>query len=383
MGVSGWSRMRAFAEQPAADEQVPLVDAAAVGGEGRAEDGGGRLQLVHQRVGDGADVAGVGGVEGRAVLEQDLPGAARAQSAGAGERHGHGLGGRARARLEGDDHRVGFRQRLGGRRRADRLHHAHAGALQHQGDVGCAGQIVRYDADEHGAYPWSLNCGCDREGTRGAQARQAGAGAAGNGFQGSGTGGLQISAAAARAMPLSVRTWPATTSMRSACSSRPTWPRGRPSPAAPTQANYLRNVLRLKAGDRDPRLQRPRRRMAGRACRSRQARRRACASRDAGARAGGRARHRLPVRAAEARAPRLHGAEGDRDGRGAAAARADPAHDRRSGSTSSACAPMPSRRPSNAASCASPSCMHPRSSSASLPAGTRAGALIFCDEGSE
>ena len=29
------------------------------------------------------------------------------------------------------------------------------------------------------------------------------------------------------------------------------------------QANYLRNVLRLKAGDADPRLQRPRRRVAG------------------------------------------------------------------------------------------------------------------------
>ncbi len=30
----------------------------------------------------------------------------------------------------------------------------------------------------------------------------------------------------------------------------------------PAQTNYLRNVLRLRAGDADPRLQRPRRRMA-------------------------------------------------------------------------------------------------------------------------
>ena len=40
----------------------------------------------------------------------------------------------------------------------------------------------------------------------------------------------------------------------------------------------------------------------------------------------GRPRPRLPVRAAEARAPRLHGAEGDRDGRGRAGAGADAAH---------------------------------------------------------
>ena len=73
-----------------------------------------------------------------------------------------------------------------------------------------------------------------------------------------------------------------------------------------------------------PGVQRPRRRMAG-ADRGPQAARRP-EHRRADAAAGSPARHRLCLCAAEARPPRLHGAEGGRDGRLSAAAGVDAAH---------------------------------------------------------
>ena len=96
----------------------------------------------------------------------------------------------------------------------------------------------------------------------------------------------------------------------------------------PEQANYLLNVLRL--GDRrgDPHLQRQRRRMAGAHRRDRQAALHAGMP-GADAPAAGRPGRALSLRPAEARAPRLHGAEGDRDGRCASAAGADASHRRR------------------------------------------------------
>ena len=59
------------------------------------------------------------------------------------------------------------------------------------------------------------------------------------------------------------------------------------------------------------------------------------------------------------------------------------AHHARARSTSSACAPTPSRRPSNAASCAFPRCARRRSSSACGRLGRGAARSIFCDEASE
>ena len=114
----------------------------------------------------------------------------------------------------------------------------------------------------------------------------------------------------------------------------------------------------------------------------RQARRHA-ARRRAGSPAGGRARHRLPVRAAEARAARLPGAEGDRDGRRPPAARAHPPHHARAGQHRAHARQChrggrAMRHPAHPRGAASP-----RSSSASVAGWDAARPLIFCDEGSE
>ena len=108
IGVSGWRSMPALAEQPVADEEMALVDRCArcPGRPGRPATSS-RAERVEQRLGDRADVAGGGRIEGRAVLEEDLPAALGAQPAERGERLRDRLGGRDRARLERDDGGVG------------------------------------------------------------------------------------------------------------------------------------------------------------------------------------------------------------------------------------------------------------------------------------
>ena len=97
-------------EQDVADEQVAAIDRAPVARIGRRR---GRRQAARrdaergaQRFGDRADVAARRRVEGRAVLEVDPPGAARAQPRERGQRLRDGVLGRDRARLERDDDRV-------------------------------------------------------------------------------------------------------------------------------------------------------------------------------------------------------------------------------------------------------------------------------------
>ncbi len=96
-------------------------------------------------------------------------------------------------------------------------------------------------------------------------------------------------------------------------------------PLSPEQANYLVNVLRLPAGARVLGLQRARRRIRRFA---RRARAQECGARRRRANPGSgiAPRRRFPVRAAEARQARLHGAEGGRDGRATAEAGDHPAH---------------------------------------------------------
>ena len=89
------------------------------------------------------------------------------------------------------------------------------------------------------------------------------------------------------------------------------------------QANYLGNVLRLKAGD--PVLVFNGRDGEWRATLARRQAQIVARHRGAHARADASARPALPVRPAQACAARLHGAEGGRDGRRAAAAGAHPA----------------------------------------------------------
>ena len=130
-----------------ADEQVPLVHRAAVGGEGRAHEREIAAQRVEQRVGHGADVAGVGRVEGRADLEQEPVGAARPQPGERAERLLDRLADRRRARLQRDHDRVGLRQRQVGARNAVDLHRAQAALRQRVGQVGGAGEVIG-DASE-------------------------------------------------------------------------------------------------------------------------------------------------------------------------------------------------------------------------------------------
>jgi hypothetical protein len=140
-----------FAEQRIADEQVPAIQRAAVLGKDRAGDREAAVvadrERVEQGVGHRADVAGVGRIECRAVLEQELTAALRTQPGERLLRLGDRIGDGDRARLQRDDERVGldaFRRR----RHADRLHGAHAVAHEHVGEIGGAGEVVGDAAEE-------------------------------------------------------------------------------------------------------------------------------------------------------------------------------------------------------------------------------------------
>ena len=68
-----------FGQQLVADEQVAVADRAPVLREGRAGNREVRVQRIHQRIGHRTDIAARRGVEGRAVLEIDLPASCRLQ----------------------------------------------------------------------------------------------------------------------------------------------------------------------------------------------------------------------------------------------------------------------------------------------------------------
>ena len=93
-------RMMAHAglgKQFVADEQVALVDRALVGRKGRIEHREAGADRIDHRVGDRTDIALVGGIEGRAVLEVKLLCALLAQPVQRGQRHRNGLGSRIAA----------------------------------------------------------------------------------------------------------------------------------------------------------------------------------------------------------------------------------------------------------------------------------------------
>ena len=69
----------ALVQQRGADEQMALEDAAAIGREGRAGEGEAAIQTVQQRVRHRPDIALIGGIEGRAVFEEELPAPRAAQ----------------------------------------------------------------------------------------------------------------------------------------------------------------------------------------------------------------------------------------------------------------------------------------------------------------
>jgi hypothetical protein len=110
---------------------------------GNAGQGEITAQAGEQGFADLADITGGGGVESRAVLEEDLLAAALAQPLQSRQRFDDSVFYRRGAGLEGDDDSVGIQTfshlRAGN---ADALHGAHAAAHQHVGQVCGAGEIV-------------------------------------------------------------------------------------------------------------------------------------------------------------------------------------------------------------------------------------------------
>ena len=140
----------ALVQQRAADEQMALVDAARIRRERRTGEREAAAECRDQRIGDRTDIAGVGAVEGRAVLEEELPAAGRAQPGERGKAFIDRLPHRRGARLQRDDHRIGVGHRIARARHADELHGAHAAAHQHGAEIGGAGEVVGDRAQQHG-----------------------------------------------------------------------------------------------------------------------------------------------------------------------------------------------------------------------------------------
>ena len=149
-------RMRAqarFAEQPVAHEQMTLVDRAAGGRKGRTCRNPGDAEGLGERLADRTDIARRRRIEGRAVFENELAAALRAQPIEGGERLGDGLGRGDRAALQ--RHHAGIATRRRRRLRdAEELRRreppAVPSARERVGDVACAREIIRDDAEQHG-----------------------------------------------------------------------------------------------------------------------------------------------------------------------------------------------------------------------------------------
>ena len=141
-GRQGMMAHRAVGQQLIPDEQMPLIDGPRVFREGGTGDGEIGAQRRHERFGHLTDIAGVGGIEGRAIFEQNLPRPLPAQPGERRQRRLDRLLHRHRARFEGHDQGLGVADidRLG--RQPDQLHGAHPVANEHAGEVGCAGEVV-------------------------------------------------------------------------------------------------------------------------------------------------------------------------------------------------------------------------------------------------
>ena len=133
---------RALVQRHGADEQIALVDGAAGLREGRRHQHDGLAAIGAQRIHHRADIAGIGGIEGRADLEQHMARAATTQPflGRARARHGKPRLDRAALQRHHDGIDLGQLQIVGGH--ADGLHRAQAGARQRVGEIGGAGIVV-------------------------------------------------------------------------------------------------------------------------------------------------------------------------------------------------------------------------------------------------
>ena len=146
---------RAFAERHRADEQIALVNGAAGAGKSRGHQHDRIAAIGAQRIHHRPDIAGVGGIEGRADLEQHVVGPAAAQPLFGGARARHRKARFDRPALERHHHRVDVRQHEIAGRHADGLHRAQPASGQRVGQIGRAGIVVGNAAQRqcHGFAP--------------------------------------------------------------------------------------------------------------------------------------------------------------------------------------------------------------------------------------
>jgi hypothetical protein len=97
-----------FREQHRANKEVAVEDLSTIFRESRAEDCEIILNLVEQCIGDWANVAGVCGIKGRAVLEIEMPAACRSDEAGGGNGLPDCLGSLDRPRFQREDNGLGL-----------------------------------------------------------------------------------------------------------------------------------------------------------------------------------------------------------------------------------------------------------------------------------
>src|SRR3954464_3748962 len=139
---------------------MPLVDGASHRREGGAGDDALDVERVRQRLRNGPDVALRSGIEGRAVLEDELTAALRLQPVQCLERSSDRILDRNRPRFQRHDARLDLRG--GGADRNAHVLRGHETSLPRQalgegvGDVACTGEVVRDHADQHWTPPTRL-----------------------------------------------------------------------------------------------------------------------------------------------------------------------------------------------------------------------------------
>jgi hypothetical protein len=133
---------RAFIQRHRADEKIALIDRAAGFRKRRRHQHDGVARVGTQRIHHRADIAGVGGIEGRADLEQHMRGTAPAHPFFRGARFGDRDTGLDRAAFQGNDDGVNLGQLQIVRGHADGLHRAQAAAGQRIGKIGRPGVVV-------------------------------------------------------------------------------------------------------------------------------------------------------------------------------------------------------------------------------------------------
>src|SRR5215208_900313 len=127
---------------------MALVDGAAGGRERRTGGDTADPERARQRLADRADIALRRRIEGRAVLEHELPAPLRPQPLERLDRERDRVGRRDRAALQRDDAGLaGLGRRL--RWQAEELHGRKPALGERVGDVARAGEVVGDDAQQH------------------------------------------------------------------------------------------------------------------------------------------------------------------------------------------------------------------------------------------